>query len=71
MAPFVERWAGSAVAVQGVRGRGGLPFVAASRVGFSSHRLGHGQGAPKHDSDEVMFTRALTHGGLGVIHTQV
>lgn len=41
---------------QGARGRGGLPFVPASRVGFSSHRP-----PQQNDSDEVMLTRTLTH----------
>lgn len=36
-----QRWLG-----QGARGRGGLPFVPASRVGFSSHRPGSRRGGP-------------------------
>lgn len=37
-----QRWLG-----QGARGKGGLPFVPASRVGFSSHRPGGRRGGAR------------------------
>lgn len=57
----VDRVSGAVGSCEGVGGAvGGLPFVAANRVGLSSHR----QGPPQHCTDEAMFTVGVKGDGV-------
>ena len=64
MAPFVARWAGAAVAGAGGEGQGRAALCSSQQSGLQFPQTWEptgGPGPPQHDSDEVMFTEALTH----------